>query len=444
MGPRGRHPTIYAVATGSCDGPVAIVRVSGSEVGAVARALWGGALPRPRRLVRRRLDLGAAGREDALVVFMAGPNSYTGEDVLELHVHGGAANVGAVLDRLGAIDGLEPAGPGAFTRRAFEAGRIGLSEAEGIAAVIGARTTTALAAARRTAEGVFGRSVETVRDAILRVAAHVEGTLDFPDDVTDGELAGWLDTVRGADERLQGFVRTAAGYRQLCGRPRVVFAGPPNAGKSSLVNAIVGRRRVLVSAEAGTTRDYVEAPAVIEGREVVLVDTAGVRAAAGCAVEAAGIEASAEQIAGADLVVWVEAGDALPAWVPPVVEGGEAPVVWVENKRDLASRRPTWVGASAVAEPGIGALCAAAARALGREALEVPFAVLERHVRRFEDARRALADGLRGAQAGLWEVFAWELRQAVAALDAVLGRGGDGPVGQDVLAEVFGSFCIGK
>lgn len=446
-GPSGRdappgRPTIFAVATGTPDGPLAVIRISGEVVGRVARELWGGDLPPERRLVRRNLDLGAAGQEEALVVFMRGPQSFTGEDVLELHVHGGTANVSAVLARLGGIDGLEPAGPGEFSRRAFEHGRISLDRAEGIAAVVGARTDAELRAARKLAAGVFGRDLAELSAELLQLVAAIEGSLDFPDDVDPSEVSRWAALVDGVDRRLRRFLDVAAAQARLGHRPRVVFAGPPNAGKSSLVNALLGRTRVLVSPEAGTTRDVVEVAARVGGRDVLLVDTAGLRDVGATAVEAAGIAMGASEIEAADVVVWVEAADASEASPPPGLE--DRGVLWVENKRDLGTRRAGWIGVSATQSSGLDDLAARIVACLGGHELVDEVRVLPRHVGCIEAARRALADARRALADDLWDVGAWELRQARAQVERIRGVEDGGPVGADVLEAVFAGFCIGK
>lgn len=446
-GPSGRgapseRPTIFAVATGTPDGPLAVIRISGEAVGRVARELWGGHLPPERRLVRRDLDLGAAGREEALVVYMGGPRSFTGEDVLELHVHGGSANVASVLERLGGITGLEPAGPGEFSRRAFEHGRMSLDRAEGIAAVVGARTDAELRAARRLAAGVFGRDLAELSAELLQLVAAIEGSLDFPEDVDASEVSRWTSVVDGVDRRLRRFLDVAAVQGKLGHRPRVVFAGPPNAGKSSLVNALLGRTRVLVSPEAGTTRDVVEVAARVGGRDVLLVDTAGVRDVGVSAVEAAGIAMGASQIEAADVVVWVEAADANDGSPPPGLEGQG--VVWVENKRDLGTRRAGWIGVSATQASGLDVLASRIAACLGGQEVVDAVRVLPRHVDCIEAARRALADARHALSEDLWDVGAWELRRARAEVERIRGGDDAGPVGADVLDAVFAGFCIGK
>jgi tRNA modification GTPase len=428
------RPTIVGVATGTPDGGVAVVRLSGSRAEAIARELCG-ELPAARVLNRRRLRLGGNGWEDALVVRMPGPASFTGEDVVELHVHAGARNVRGVVDRLISA-GAVAAEAGEFSRRAFELGRLGLEQAEGIAALIAAQTDAALEQARRLVAGELGREVDALAAEIHALRCEVEANLDFPEDVGDEDVQRW----RGEIAQLEGTLRTWLGRfeagRRSRERARVVLAGPPNAGKSALLNALVGRARAIVSAEPGTTRDYVEAEIEVAGQTVVLVDTAGLRVA-GDAIEDAGIARSREQIFGADLVVWVEAADASEVGAPT----GE--VLCVENKRDLGCRRPGWVGAVAVTG-GLAEL-RAALRAWAERRVQEPWIGLARHRDRAADCLEALVEADAELEQGRpIELAAFQLAVAERRLAEISGRGGLGPVGEDVLASIFSRFCIGK
>lgn len=424
--------TLVGVATGTPDGGVAIVRLSGPRAQAIAGALLG-PLPAPRVLGLRRLA-----SEDLLVVVMPGPRSFTGEDVVELHVHAGARNVASVVERLLAA-GAEPAGPGDFSRRAFEHGRLGLDQIEGIAALIGARTDAALAQAKRLVAGELGREVEQVRAAIERLRVEVEANLDFPEDVSGPDERRWAAEclrLRGAVEGWLG--RFEAGRRART-RARVVLAGPPNAGKSALFNALLGRRRALVSDIAGTTRDYVEAELSLGGRELLLVDTAGLRTSDD-ALERAGVELGREQLEGAELIVWVEGADQ-----PPL--GEREPIlaapIEVENKIDLGRRRPDWLGVSALDAATLEPLRAAIVTALGET--DEGWIGLARHRDRASETLAALAeaDELLRAQAGL-ELVAFALGQAQQRIGAITGHTGLGPIGAEVLDAIFSRFCIGK
>ena len=426
-------PTIVGVATGTPDGGVAVVRLSGSRAEQIARELCG-ELPAPRVLARRGLKLGD-GIEDALVVRMPGPASFTGEDVVELHVHAGARNVRAVVERL-ILGGAVAAEPGEFSRRAFELGRLGLEQAEGIAALIAAQTDAALVQARRLIAGELGREVDALAAEIYALRCEVEANLDFPEDVASGDLQRWRAEIAQFGATLTVWLGRFEAGRRSRERPRVVLAGPPNAGKSALFNTLLKIDRAIVSALPGTTRDYVEAELRVGGHEVLLVDTAGLRVA-GDAIEGLGISRSREQIEGADLVVWIEAADAVEVGAP------FEEVLRVENKRDLGVRRPDWVGAVAAAN-GVAELRAELERwVAGR--VQRPWIGLARHRDRAADCLAALAEADAELEQGRpIEFVAFHLGVAERRLAEISGRGGLGPVGEDVLSGIFSRFCIGK
>ncbi len=424
----GFSSTIVGVATGTPDGGVAIVRLSGPRARAIGDELVG-SLPPARHLVRRRLP----GGEDALVVWMPGPRSFTGEDVLELHVHGGARNVRDVVDavlRAGAI----AAGPGEFSRRAFETGRVSLDQAEGIAALVAAKTHAGVEQARRLIAGDLGREIDAVRLGLGELRAEIEANLDFPEDVATGDRVRWREELGGLEREVGSWLRRFESGRRSRERARVVLAGPVNAGKSSLFNALLGRSRALVSPVPGTTRDYLEAEVNVGEHEVVLVDTAGLREGIEDLVERAGVERSLEQRQGADLIVWVEAADAEPT--------GEARGdVLVENKRDRGQRRD-WLGVSAVTGEGLEALREAISRGLGGS--DAPWIGLARHRDRASEAHQALVEAGDALLEGPLEVIAFQLSVAERSLAEITGRHSMGPIGAEVLERIFSQFCIGK
>jgi tRNA modification GTPase len=436
--------TLVGIATGTPDGGVAIVRLSGPDALAIVRRL--GVEPgASRSLVQRPLRLGDAGDrtpvEQALVVAMPGPHSFTGEDVVELHVHAGRRNVEQVVRAcLGA--GAVAAGPGDFTRRAFEHGRLTLEQAEGIAAIIAAQTDVALAQARRLAAGELGREVDELVAALVDLRAEIEAQLDFPEDVEPGDVARWSDAIAVYSGVLARWVlRFAAGQRARA-RPRVVLAGPPNAGKSSLFNALLGHQRTIVAAAPGTTRDYVEAELGIGRHECVMVDTAGLRDI-GDAIERAGIERSLEQIEGADVVVWLEPADGEDVEHPPLV--GVA-VERLESKRDRGCRRPAWHGVT-LAGPRAGAgvpQLRARLQVHFDAAIEGGWIGLARHRDRAEHAAHELDRARLQLGLGALELVAFHLAAAHDRLAEIRGRSALGPVGEEVLARVFERFCIGK
>jgi tRNA modification GTPase len=423
--------TLVGVASGTPDGGVAIVRVSGPRAIELVRGLVG-ELPRPRVLGLRELS-----GEQVLVVVMPGPRSFTGEDVVELHVHAGARNVASVVEQLLAA-GAAPAGPGDFSRRAFEHGRLGLDQIEGIAALIGARTDAALAQAKRLVAGELGREVEQVRAAIERLRVEIEANLDFPEDVAGPDEQRWLGECARVEAELGGWLARFEAGRRARTRSRVVLAGPPNAGKSALFNALIGRRRALVSELAGTTRDYVEAELTIAGRELTLVDTAGLRDSDD-ALEQAGVALGREQLEGAELIVWLEGADQAPA----ARERFDAPLLEVENKRDLGRRRPSWLGVSTHDPATLAPLRAAIVERLG--SIDDGWIGLARHHERASEGLAAMHESgeLLREGAGL-ELVAFALAQAQQRVGAITGHTGLGPIGAEVLDAIFSRFCIGK
>jgi tRNA modification GTPase len=446
-GRAGELPTIVGVATGTPDGGVALVRVSGDAAFALVGAAFGLAPVPERRCVRRRLPLAGGGHDDALVVWMPGPRSFTGEDVVELAVHAGASNVRSVVDAL-LRAGAQAAGPGAFTWRALLHGRLTLDEAEGVAALVGARTEAALLQARRLAAGELGREVEELAARLAAVRVRLEAYLDFPEDVAAPEFRDDDATLEAIAATLRRWLRGFEAGRRARELPRVVIAGPVNAGKSSLFNALLGHERALVADVAGTTRDLLDAQARVEGRELGLVDTAGLRDALDV-VERMGVARSHEAIAGADAVIWVEASDAADA-APYRAEVRAAALArgtaWfdVESKRDVGCRRPAWIGAAALV--GDVESLRQALRAWMEEDREAAWIGLDRHrvaaelaLARLEDARAALAR----PELAL-ELVAVDLRAAQMELEAIGGVQAGGVVGEDTLRAVFAGFCIGK
>lgn len=454
--------TLVGIATGTPDGGVAIIRLSGPDARGIAGRVVRGAMPAPRQASVRTIaavtsdgvaaDVRERGRcEEALVLWMPGPRSFTGEDVVELHVHAGERNVQGVVAWLIAA-GATPAGAGDFTRRAFEHGRLTLDQAEGIAAVIGAQTEAELEHGRRLMSGELTREVTRVRDAVAELRAMVEGAIGFPEDLADEEVVAWgvrCGVIRG--EVSAWLDRFAQGMRARS-RLRVVLAGPPNAGKSALFNALVGSARAIVAEVPGTTRDYVEVACEWEGKALTLVDTAGFRGARD-AIEAAGVELSVAQVGVADLVLWVRAVDGEEIPMPEeVVERGDAVALRVMTKMDLCSakvREATLAGAqvavSARSGDGIDALRDAIVRRLWGET-DGGWIGLRRHEARCQEAVASLVEArdelAKGA--GRLEIAALPLQEAQARLDAILGRTATGPIGAQVLAQIFSSFCIGK
>jgi len=436
--------TIVGVATGTPDGGVAIVRLSGAEAKAIAEQSVGG-LPPPRVLARRSLHVGGGvelgTEEDALVVFMPGPESYTGEDVVELHVHAGARNVRSVVERLLA-SGAVAAGPGDFSRRAFSNGRMSLDQAEGIAALIAARTEAELQQARRLVAGELGRDVEGTQSRLAELCTEVAASLDFPEDVGAGDVERWARELDAVGAGVAGWLRRFEAGRRARERARIVLAGPPNAGKSTLFNRLLGRERTIVSEERGTTRDYVEAEWALGPFGATLVDTAGL-GESGDVVERVVAAFSREQVEGADILIWMEGADTVPMGDGSEAIGEHATVLRVEAKRDLGIRRKSWLGVSASTGEGLETLRARLRRCFEGEG-ERPWIGLARHRDRAQEALAAITKAARQLRRGAPELAAFELDVAEGRLGEICGRTRAGPIGEEVLDRIFSRFCIGK
>ncbi|MBV9931934.1 MAG: tRNA uridine-5-carboxymethylaminomethyl(34) synthesis GTPase MnmE [Alphaproteobacteria bacterium] len=422
--------TIYALSSGSPPAAVAVVRISGPRADTALRAL-AGKLPEPRmaRLATLRSE-GGERLDSALVLRFPGPASATGEDVVELHLHGGRAVVDAVLRTLSSMAGLREAEPGEFTRRAFESGRIDLAEAEGLADLLEAETESQRRSALALAGGGLSRQVEAWQARLLDLAAQLEAAIDFSDvgEVGESVPQSWFAEARQLRAEWAAALARPPAERLRDGL-RVVIAGPPNAGKSSLLNWLAGRQAAITSAIAGTTRDLVEAPTAIGGTPFLLVDTAGLRDSAD-EVERIGVARAEQSLAAADLILWLGSPGEAPA-------GGRTLVV--QSKIDVAPRDPA-ADAQVSAETGEGmdrlvALLIARARALLPKAGEV--ALHRRHRAALAEAAAALEDALATAD---FVLAAEAFRTARSAIDRITGRSGV----EEMLDALFSRLCVGK
>jgi tRNA modification GTPase len=431
--------TIFATASGHGRAAVCLIRISGPESRTVLERMTE-RMPEPRRAVVRTLKDPTTGEplDQALVLWMPGPGSFTGEDQAELQIHGGLATRAAVLRALGGIDHCRPAEAGEFTRRAFLNGRMDLAQVEGLADIIDAETEAQRRQAMLQLGGRLGNAAESWRESVLQVLALLEASLDFsdegdvPEDLEE-EILGMIDRVRGEIGRAMA---NRSGERLREGLT-VVLAGPPNAGKSTLLNALARRDVAIVSPIAGTTRDVIEVHCDLGGLPVIIVDTAGLRES-GDMIEQEGVSRARARAQDADVVLWL---------VPPEGEESEPPraqrllrigtksdLNWVRHDCDLAIAAATGEGlpeliarleeeASALMGQGDAILT----RERHRNALERAHAALER-------ARTMLVVH------GPLELAAEEVRLAARAVGEITGRVDV----EDVLDRLFSSFCIGK
>lgn len=421
--------TIFALSSGSPPAAIAVVRLSGPRAGEALVAL-AGSLPAPRRASYRTLGVSRETVLDrALVLWFPGPQTATGEDLAELHLHGGRAVVAAVEAALSALPGLRRATPGEFTRRAFANGRIDLAEAEGLADLLSAETELQRRSAIAMAGGALSHQVEDWRTRVLTASAAIEAVLDFgdEDDVSDlprdfadrietlaGELSDWLARPR-AETLREGF--------------RVVLAGPPNAGKSTLFNALVEDEAAITAPLAGTTRDVLTRAVAIGGVPFVFADTAGLRDETSDVIEAIGIDRARAALDRADLVLWL--GDQ-----------GQGP----DTSWEIAAQIDRAADAKMDARHRISAVTGEGLDALRHDLVETARHAMPRPGDAALNARQHafLSEAESALRAALTErdplLVAECLRRVRVAFDALVGRAAT----EDMLDTLFGRFCIGK
>lgn len=416
--------TIFALSSGLPPAGIAVVRITGPQAANALKTL-AGKLPEPRRAVYRPLhdDRGTL-LDHALILWFPGARTATGEDLAELHLHGGRAVVSSVLEALQRAPGFRPALAGEFTRRAFENGRIDLSEAEGLADLLAAETESQRQSALTLAEGGLGRKVEIWQRGLLTLSAQVEAALDFSDEDDVGDASAVRAHLGMLADEMASLLAEPDAERLKDGI-RVVLAGPPNSGKSSLFNVLVNREAAIVSDIAGTTRDRIEAVVALDGVPFVMIDTAGLRESDD-AIEAIGVARAEDAVAAADVVLWLGEEKTAP-------DGS----LLVAAKSDLETGRPG-LPVSTVSGEGIAQL-KAELLARARRLLPKPGA-LALH-RRHKSILRTVVDSLaRAAAEGDLLIVAEHLRHARSELDRLTGRSGV----EDMLDALFGSMCIGK
>jgi len=422
---------------------IAVVRISGDRAGAALAAL-AGRLPEARRASLGELkDADGAPLDRALLLWFPGPSTATGEDLAELHLHGGRAVVAAVEAALAAMPGLRRAEAGEFTRRAFLNGRIDLAEAEGLADLLAAETESQRVQALGMASGHVSRAVEAWQARLLTLMARAEAELNFADegDVADGDHA--------TGQVVRAMAELAAELGEWLARPAaeviaeglsVVIAGPPNAGKSTLINALSRRELAIVSPIAGTTRDVIETPLALDGIAMRFSDTAGMRGEGADAIEAIGIDRAKAAVAAADILLWLGPPDAAPAH-PRCLRIAAQADRWRGDPQAEADAARCDLILSAASGEGMDALhraiVAAARELLPREG---EAALRQRQRDALADAKAWLDVAPGSHEASDLILLAERLRLATGALDRITGRAGV----EEMLDALFGRFCIGK
>jgi tRNA modification GTPase len=438
-----RDQTIFALSSGRPPSAIAIVRVSGPESGAALKKL-AGKIPSPRVATRVLLrDARDQGIDDSVVLWFPGPASATGEDVAEFHIHGGRAVLASLFAALAGTKNLRAAEPGEFTRRAFENGKLDLTEAEGLDDLIHADTDRQRRQALRQLKGLLGDRARDWRKEIIEASALIEAGIDFSDegDVPAELIAPALAKVRALRDEIKNVLAAQGQAERLRDGLVVAIAGPPNVGKSTLMNQFARREVAIVSPHAGTTRDIIEVQLDLDGYPVTVIDTAGIRETDD-PVEQEGVRRARARAADADLVLWLtDADDGKTG------HQGSAPVWPVRNKIDL-DRAGGGIGTassgfriSAAQGDGVadlvGSLVSFAKDFFGSS--EGGLITRERQRRLLMDTAASLDRGLAAVGQGE-ELVAEDLRSAVYSLGRLLGRVDV----EDILDVIFREFCIGK
>jgi tRNA modification GTPase len=434
-------PTIFALASAPGRAGIAVLRLSGPRVHRTLLAV-AGPVPVARRATRVRFRDPASGEliDDGVVLYFPAPHSYTGDDVAEFHVHGSRAVTAALLEMLGRCEGLRLAEPGEFTRRAFENGKLDLTEAEAVADLVEAETAAQRRQALRQLQGALGALYEGWRARLMNALARIEAEIDFPEEGLPPDLwAGIRDGVAALAQEIAAHLDDGGRGERLRDGVSVAILGPPNAGKSSLLNALARRDIAITSSVAGTTRDVIEARLDLGGYPVLLADTAGLRES-GDSIEQEGVRRALARAEGADLRLIVLDATRPGETVDPRLFDGDALIVL--NKIDAQSGRGIdgALGISVKTGAGMEALLARltddVAKCAGASS-GAPLVTRARHRAALQDCAAALA---RFADATLPELAADDLRQAARALGRITGRVDV----EDMLDIVFREFCIGK
>ena len=426
--------TIFALSSGAPPAAIAIISISGPAAFDIVRGL-AGRVPLPRRATLSLLRSSEANEilDQALVLIFPGPTSATGEDLAELHLHGGRAVVRAVENAIDAYAHVRRAEAGEFTRRSFANGRIDLNEAEGLADLLAAETEWQRRAANLMFGGAFSAAIEEWRQEVLRLSAVTEAELDFSDedDVGSQNTQVITDGCVRLGEQIERLLIVPSAEKLKDGL-RVVLGGPPNSGKSTLLNTLVGRDAAIVSDIAGTTRDMIEVPVGLHGIALIFTDTAGLRNDSNDVIEKIGIDRSHAAIQQADILLWLGDEGSAPLH-PHVIE-----IATKSDSYNYIRKSAAAFSVSAVTGAGIAELLDAVG-GIAKTLLPPPdqFAINARQRSLLWKAAEALVD-CSGSED--WLIVAEHLRQARLALDALTGRAHT----EDLLDTIFGKFCVGK
>lgn len=441
--------TIFAVATGAGRAGVAVIRISGPDAGGALGRLTDRPLPAPRYAARARFLRPGSGEvlDDGLCLWFPAPASFTGEDVAELHVHGGRASIAALVGALEELPGLRLAEPGEFSRRAFENDKLDLTAIEGLADLVDAETEAQRRQALRQLDGELGAVYDGWREVLVRVLAHLEAYIDFPDEEIPDHIASEINhNISGIVSEITQHLEDNRRGERLRDGVYIAVVGPPNAGKSSLINMLAQREAAIVSAEAGTTRDVIEVHLDLGGYAVIVADTAGLRAARD-EIEREGIKRALARAAESDLKILVLDGgcdEPLNADSRAMVD---LDTLVVRNKSDLLSPGTPVLRVDGIEAVDISVRTGAGiSELLARLASTVesrlagsagPPLTRQRHRAALEDCRAAL---LRIGNVTAVELRAEDLRLAVRSIGRITGRVDV----EDILDAVFRDFCIGK
>ncbi len=439
--------TIYALSSGALPAGLAVIRISGPEAGLAYPRLTGKSLPEPRRatLVTLSAQKNAAPIDRGLALWFPAPASVSGEDVLEFHVHGGRSVAAALLAELSGLPGFRPAAPGEFTRRAFENGKMDLTVAEGLADLIDAETEAQRAQAYRQFQGALGALYGGWRERIIKALAHWEAAIDFSDeDIPETLERNASVDIDALAREIGSHLKDGRRGERLRDGVAIAIIGPPNAGKSSLLNRLAQRDAAIVSAMAGTTRDVIEVHLDLGGYPVVIADTAGLRDS-GNAVEKEGVRRARDRASGADMRIAVFDAAALPGLDPHTLGLVDGDTLVVVNKCDLGGALPDRIGGrpatalSVLTGAGFEALLEGLTDMVSRKCGlgESPVLTRERHRTALVRCQESL---IRCLRAPAVEMACEDLRLAARSLGAITGAVDV----EGVLDVIFRDFCIGK